>query len=85
MKSKKNKKRIDPRYFLNEHALSTQTLDPESEIMIWYNGDWHPTALTDEEHESIHNAFDPKYERLTDVVQRVLSSMRELDIEDVEL
>ena len=55
------------------------------EISIWYNGDWHDTILTNEEHEAVHDAYDPDYERYTDVVERVLSSMRDLDIEDVEL
>jgi hypothetical protein len=56
------------------------------EISIWYNGDWHDTILTVEEHEAIHDAWDQELgERYSDVVERVLSSMRDLDIEDVEL
>ena len=55
------------------------------EISIWHDGNWHDTVLTDEELEAIQDAFDPDYERYTDVVERVLSSMRDLDIEDVQL
>ena len=56
------------------------------EISIWYNGDWHDTILTVEEHEAIHDAWDQELgERYIDVVERILSSMRDLDIEDVEL
>ena len=55
------------------------------EISIWYSGDWHDTILTDEEHEAINDAWDQDYESYSDVVERVLSSMRDLDIEDVEL
>ena len=55
------------------------------EIAIWHDGNWHDTVLTDEELEEVHSAFDPDYESYSDVVQRVLSSLRDLDIEDVEL
>jgi len=54
-------------------------------ISIWYNGNWHETTLTRKEHEAIHDAWDPEYERYSDVIERVLSNMRNLDIEDVEL
>ena len=54
-------------------------------ISIWHDGNWHDTVLSDEESEAIHDAWDQDYESYSDVVERVLSSMRNLDIEDVEL
>lgn len=68
-------------------VVARDTARPETgeEISIWYDGNWHDTVLADKELEAIHSAFDPDHERYTDVVQRVLSSMRNLDIEDVEL
>ena len=69
---------------------SDQGIDKEAptsgeKIAIWYGGSWHDTLLTDEELEAVHSAYDPEHERYTDVVERVLSDLRDLDIEDVEL
>ena len=68
-----------------ERGIDKEAPTSGKEVAIWYGGNWHDTLLTDEELEAVHDAYDPEHERYTDVVQRVLSDLRDLDIEDVEL
>ena len=56
----------------------------QEEVLVWYDGNWHETVLTDEEASEIAAAHDPDIESWGDAAQRVLSSLRGLDIEDVD-
>jgi hypothetical protein len=57
----------------------------QEEVLVWYDGNWHETVITDEEASEIAAAHDPDVESWGDAAQRVLSSLRGLDIEDVDL
>jgi len=52
-------------------------------IAIYADGEWRDHELTDEEANEIHASWDSDHERYSDVVARILSSMHNMDVEDV--
>ena len=69
---------------IKEELTDMLSENTNKSISIWYAGAWHDTILTGEEEAAIHDArFED--EAYSEAVERILSSLRNIDIEDVEL